>query len=222
MNTSAEIRWFFRDSPPRGLRDWFCNAAAHGPPAGGGGTRIDVYLADPSQPELGIKRRGTVDDAPGAAAAVGRARGRERVEVKGLVARRFGMLNAGVFRGPVDLWSKWATEALSFDGARLIRTGKRRWLRKFDTSGSAAAELELDEQESSVRGTRPDIGCNVELTEVTLAAATWWTLAFEAFGPLATLEPSVHAAAITLADRQPPALAHATIASYPEWLARHG
>jgi hypothetical protein len=231
MNISAEIRWFWRDAPPPGVREWFCDARAHGMPAGGGATRVDWYVTDPAQPELGIKRRGV----PGASADPNAApveSGSALVEVKGLVAREFGTLAADPFSGPLELWSKWRTEALTLQDAPLIRTAKRRWLRTFDTTAAAAAtataaaattvEVELDGRENPVSGERLDAGCGVELTEVTLAAGTWWTLGFEAFGPLDSLAASVRATAQLLAGRRPPLLVGGRRSSYPEWLAREG
>jgi hypothetical protein len=252
MNISAEIRWFWRDAPPPGVREWFCDARAHGMPAGGGATRVDWYVTDPAQPELGIKRRGV----PGASADPNAARvesGSALVEVKGLVAREFGTLAADPFSGPLELWSKWRTEALTLQDAPLIRTAKRRWLRTFDTTAAAAAaatatkgaattpaataaaataaaataaatavEIELDAREKPVSGERLDAGCGVELTEVTLAAGTWWTLGFEAFGPLESLAASVGATAQLLVARRPPLLVGGRRSSYPEWLAREG
>jgi hypothetical protein len=58
MEVSAEIRWLWHNTVPPGLVDWFCPADAHGCPAGGGRTRMDEYLRDAHQVELGCKRRG--------------------------------------------------------------------------------------------------------------------------------------------------------------------
>jgi hypothetical protein len=58
MQVSAEIRWFWRDAPPAGLEDWFRDAGVHGCPADDEETRTDVYLREPGQVELGLKRRG--------------------------------------------------------------------------------------------------------------------------------------------------------------------
>ena len=55
MLVSAEARWFWNGAPPRDLERWF----AERPIAAGGGTpRVDDYLLDARQQELGIKRRG--------------------------------------------------------------------------------------------------------------------------------------------------------------------
>jgi hypothetical protein len=41
----------------------------------------------------------------------------------------------------------------------------------------------------------PAIGCDVELTRVTIVRETWWTFGFESFGPLDTVENSLRMAA---------------------------
>jgi hypothetical protein len=57
-------------------------------PPGGGLLRLDEYLSDPNQCELGIKRRG----------------GKKGVEVKGLVTHAEQQLAAGPFVGPIEIW----------------------------------------------------------------------------------------------------------------------
>ena len=52
MDRSAEVRWFFRQPPPRAVIAWFETAAD--PPE----TRSDVYLALPGTDALGVKIRG--------------------------------------------------------------------------------------------------------------------------------------------------------------------
>jgi hypothetical protein len=111
MQVSAEIRWFWHDASPPSLEDWFCKADGHYCSAGGGGTRVDEYLRDASQVELGLKRRGS----------------KKGVEVKGLVAVTWGGLAVGPFAGPVELWAKWTSEPLELNSASTVTTTKRRW-----------------------------------------------------------------------------------------------
>lgn len=206
---SAEIRWFWRGDPQPDFHAWFQSESAHGCRAGGGTqTRVDVYLSAPAQADLGIKRRG---NKPG-------------VEVKGLVAISETRLQAGPFAGPIELWSKWTSEALTIDGQATIATAKLRWLRKFDTSGSTAIEVPLNDNEEPVDPShpRPKRGCNIELTRVTLAGHEhWWTLGLESFGALASVVNDLLKAAEAFAARQPPALPPGQLASYPAWLERH-
>lgn len=204
MQLSAEIRWFWRDSPPPGLENWFCRADAHECPAGGGETRVDEYLRDPEQIELGIKRRA----------------GKGGVEVKGLVAVNWNSLAVGPFVGPVEIWTKWTSEPLELTSGSLIAVEKRRWLRKFDTAAALPQEIPLDDQEQPLdRRSFPALGCNVELTRVGLGnGGVWWTFGLEAFGPLRTVENDLRAAATVLAMRRPPPLGEGRLASYPVWL----
>lgn len=203
MQISAETRWFWQKAPPR-MQTWFCGAASGVCAAGGGGKRIDEYLADPGQVELGIKRRG----------------GKKGSEVKGLVSVLPGGLAVPPFTGPIELWTKWTTEQLDLKHYATIATVKRRWLRKFDTAASPPGEVGLDAEEKPLAGGKlPDRGCNVEFTEVTLpGGAVWWTLGFEAFGTIDTVAGSLNTAAKALAAREPPQFGEGLVASYPAWL----
>jgi hypothetical protein len=204
MQVSAEIRWFWLGRAPEGLEHWFRSADAHGCPAGGGGSRTDEYLRDPGQEELGLKRRGS---KPG-------------VEVKGLVAVKREGIAAAPFTGPVETWTKLSTQALQISST--IAVEKQRWLRKFDTSGAEPVEVPLGENESPAEKDRalPGRGCNVELTRITVGGAEWWTLGFESFGALATVEDSLRATGAVVAARRPPPLGDPLQASYPAWLAQ--
>ena len=208
MQVSAELRWFWRAQPPRGFEEWFRAVDVHGCAAGGGRTRTDRYLRDAAQRELGMKRRG----------------GRPGVEVKGLVLDAWGRVPTTPFAGPLQLWTKWSSPALTLPRRRTLATRKQRWLRRFDTSRGAAREVPLGRDELPLPGYRfPAAGCNVEWTRVALPrGAVWWTFAFEAFGPIAALERSACLTARTLAARHPPALRGALLASYPSWLQRRG
>ncbi len=207
MQVSAEIRWFWRNEPPPGLKDWFCKADHHFCSAGGGGTRMDEYLRDARQVELGIKRRG----------------GKKGVEVKGLVAVTWGGLAVGPFAGPIQLWTKWTAEPLELQSSSTVVTEKRRWLRKFDTTMPLPQEVPLDAHEKPLdKRPLPALGCNVELTQVRLPnGQVWWTLGFESFGTIWTVENDLRAVATTLVARRPPGLGEGMLASYPAWLKEH-
>src|SRR4051794_10428250 len=111
MQVSAEIRWFWKDAPPTGLKDWFLSETAHGCAAGGGNTRDDKYLVDKKQVEIGIKQRG---DKPG-------------VEIKSLVSDKYATCSEDPFAGPIQIWVKQGTEVLEITPT--IVTTKQRWLR---------------------------------------------------------------------------------------------
>lgn len=203
---SAEVRWFWPESPPSGLEEWFREAGSHdGIPAGGGSARVDVYLRDDQQVELGMKNRGK-SQSPG-------------VEVKGLVDDGRIYLNEGPICGSIQVWCKWTSEHVTLEGKATVSMEKRRWLRKFDGDAGLLEEIELDENESGPR--HPERGCNVELTRVLVALPSgqlWWTLGLESFGTLTTVYEDLRRTAELLARRNCPALDSGIQASYPKWL----
>jgi len=205
MRVTTEIRWFWPFHPPPGLENWFRQPDRHGCAAGGGGTRQDEYLLDPTQTELGVKHRD----------------GMAGVEVKGLVAVLEARLDIPPFAGPIELWTKWGFAPLSLKEDATIVTAKQRWVRTFDTTSAPPVEIALGRNEQPLDQHRPlpGRGCNVELTKVTLPGdEVWWTLGFEAFGSLATVVNDLKAAAAALAACEPPNLGDAQQASYPAWL----
>jgi hypothetical protein len=207
MEVSAEIRWFWQGTGPANLQAWFTGREFHDCTAGGGNRRQDAYLCDPQQAELGIKLRG---NKPG-------------VEVKGLVA---SVVADGCrdhpFGGPIEIWSKWPSVALSLAAAQVIPVNKRRWLRTFDNVGAEVREIALDAQERPVNEHElPDEGGNVEYTEISVAGLPpWATFGFEAFGSLQTVIGNLRRLTAQMSRRSPPALTHGWCASYPAWLQR--
>jgi hypothetical protein len=125
--------------------------------------------------------------------------------------------------GPIELWTKWTTEILELEPKLTIPVKKVRWLRKFDTTLSAIAEVPLDSKEKPVGGTLlPARGCNVELTQIDIPESQiWWSLGFESFGTIQTVAKDLEAAAIMLAKRGTPQLKAGLLASYPSWLREH-
>jgi hypothetical protein len=202
MQVSAEIRWFWQGAPPSGLEEWF-KADAHCCPVGGGrGGRLDEYLLDDKQVELSLKYR---DGKPG-------------VEVKSLVAVTWGSLMVGPFTGPIEIWTKLTSGPLEFT-KKTIKIEKQRWLRKFDTSGFLPKEIVVGIDEKPLNDPLPTLGCNVELTKIKLSNCdVWWTLGFEAFGKIHTVENDLRAVATVLFRRKPPTFEDGLIASYPAWI----
>jgi hypothetical protein len=197
MMVSAELRWFWKDEPPRAIEDWFHGG---GIPAGGGRKlRRDCYFPHRGEPELGVKTR----DEGG---------GNEQVEIKGLVAIRPPRgLDLDVRR--IEIWCKWSTSVRPAGPALLVE--KMRWLRKF-ADGVEEIPLMEDEQPEQ-RRTLSGAGCNVELTKVVLPEQgdLWWTLGFEAFGGL---DRVYRLLAQTLRTRPPPCANPEAELSYPAWL----
>lgn len=207
MLVTAEMRWFWRGAPPAGMGEWFHDTAVHAGAAGGGKARTVEYVLDPAQVELGIKRR----------------RGKRGAEIKGLVAAHWGDVSIGPFSGTIELWTRWTSEALDIELLPRISLEKRRWLRTFDTSTAAAYEVPLDESGRPLgQRPRPPSGCHVEWTHLTFAGGErFFSLAFEAFGKVRSVEMDLCAVAVLLASRRPPALRGGELASYPAFLARH-
>jgi hypothetical protein len=204
MLLSAEVRWFWKEAPPADFQEWFCGSSQRFCIAGGGGTRIDSYLWDPGQVELGIKLRGSGGG----------------VEVKGLVELSGSQVSFTSLTGGVEFWCKWRTDALSLSCCRVIGIKKVRWLRKFELKKDGAGEIELDASEKPKnRGVLPMTGCNVELACVRDEdARAWWSIGFEAFGPRTYLEKALRTTVMLMSERGPPALPVGFCASYPKWL----
>jgi hypothetical protein len=204
MEVSAEIRWFWQSPGPADLKAWFTSFAAHGCAAGGGDPRTDAYLLDPEQAELGVKLRS----------------GKSGVEVKGLVATIADICPEPPFAGPIEIWTKWPSAALSLSGAAVIQVNKRRWIRQFDTAGTEFREIPLDAQEHPLHGHRlPDEGCNVEYTEISVERfPPWVTFGLEAFGSVKTVVGNLCEITAQLSQRRPPTFTAGWCASYPVWL----
>jgi hypothetical protein len=209
MQLSAEIRWFWQDSPPPGLGSWFRSPGYEVFPPGGDGSkpREDEYLREENRCELGIKVRG---------------KNGHGVEIKGLVVTELGDLSIDPFKGTLELWCKWISSALELKPGSTVMILKWRLLRKFDTSGLAPREIELgeDEMPKDPAVTLPEQGCNVELTRIHIPIndETWWTLGFESFGTLSKVEKNLQSAAEMLASRRCPGLDGGFQGSYPAWL----
>jgi hypothetical protein len=201
MLVSAEVRWFWKNEVPQGVEAWFRRGVF---PPGGGKPRIDEYVVDPTQRELGIKKRG----------------GGRGVEVKGLVD--FRATTTPPLDARVQVWSKWTSASLTVDHLPRVAVRKTRWLRRYDTGGHGVAEVELDADEQPRHGPslRLERGCHFELVSLRVGEPelTWWSMGFEAFGPLDTVEESLHQ---TVAHAASAAVmpSRGLELSYPAWLA---
>ncbi len=197
MLLSAEIRLFWFEQKPVELEAWFKEDHLHALPAGGAEERTDVYLYDPSQTELGVKTRGE----------------NAGVEVKGLVETLADTVEFNSSKIPIEIWSKWPSQTLAFDASDGVTLHKTRWLRKFDTAGSAPVEIASDAATS-------EKGCHVEWTIVsTPFGETCWTLGFEAFGRFDNIVNSLRWVVRLMSTRKPPPAPGATATSYPAWIA---
>lgn len=204
MYLTAEMRWFWRSSAPPKLEAWFYSVEP-----GGGGERVDVYLLDPTQSEVGIKSR----------EAFAKENAEDGVEIKCLVAR-LHPIPSGPLAGRVELWTKCSSRVLRLDGLPTVSVAKTRWLRKFAVATGVVSEIELGPDEKPKIGKLPDVGCNVELTRLHIATdpEEWWSFGLEAFGPFAVVESCLGEAVDFLATKVPPVRSGHEL-SYPGWLA---
>jgi hypothetical protein len=204
VQISAEIRWFWPVKCPDAIETWFRSGATQ---PGGGSVREDEYLHEPSQTQFGLKRRGE----------------KLGVEAKGLVAVLSQPSDTAPFVGPIELWCKWQLLTLTLRDLSTVPTKKIRWLRKFDTGGGEPTEIPVGEAEAPKdRRALPRLGCNVELTRVEVAGEqVWWTLGFEAFGELASVERSLRSTLFVMAARRPPSLGSGELLNYPAWLSKY-
>jgi len=198
MDRTAELRWFFRRTPPPSVEVWFEKLAD--PPQ----TRTDTYLVLPGTDALGVKVRG----------------GTTRLELK-LRPRPGEPLGLpGGVTGQLEEWQRW-----SFDRPGLTRllprlglpkTGwlavvKQRRLTTVPFRDHAGCRVELTALTVSSGDTPGPPGMGQH----------WTTLGFEAYGPDAELGPALEAAADALFDAVdlPGTLDADFSCGYPGWLA---
>jgi hypothetical protein len=166
---SLEVRWLFPGQLAAAVAGWFGRFPAE--------TKAleDVYLLDPHLPGLSVK-----------------VRERRALEVKAYHGSPGILEVAGRARGRLENWQKWSfphdppsEQADGPGGWRPVR--KRRRISWFSRAGrpSGAPGPELGEGP----------GCAVELTEVHADDEAWWTLGFEATGPVGLLRSELEAAA---------------------------
>jgi hypothetical protein len=196
MRLTAEVRWFWEGAPPATFQEWFTGGGPNWAAIPDSQLRTDQYLFDPVQWTLGIKKRG----------------GQDTLEIKGFVAPGKTTVEIAGCASVVGLWVKWPTGALTLTRAAVIHVQKRRWMRKFRVSAGAVSDC---------TGSDPlrTTGCDAELTLITVRNSAWWTLGFEAFGELESVEGDLAATAAVLASRNPPVLPRGEASSYPRWLA---
>jgi hypothetical protein len=165
---SLEVRWIFPGQLEAAVAGWFGRFPAVTE------TRRDTYLLHPPLRELSVKIRGS-----------------RALEVK-VYRGSPGLLHVpDRARGRMESWQKWSfpCSPLSPDtptvGWRPVR--KRRRIGWFSpATGQIVAR-------APGLGQQPQ--CEVELTEVHTSSQHWWTLGFEATGPVGSLRGTLEAAA---------------------------
>jgi hypothetical protein len=189
---SLEVRWILPGQLTAAAAGWFGRFPAE--------TRVveDAYLLDPHLPGLSVKMRG------------GRA-----LEVKAYHGSPGLLELAGRARGRLESWQKWSfphgpAGQGSSDRAGWGPVTKRRRISWFSqATGVGAPGL----------GEKPR--CAVELTEVDVRGEPWWTLGFEATGPVEALRGELDAAAALVFAQALPGRLELGIddsKSYAQWL----
>jgi hypothetical protein len=194
---SLEVRWIFAGQLAAGVAGWFGRFTAET-------TELeDTYLLDPHLPGLSLK-----------------VRERRALEVK-MYEGSLGLLEvAGRARGRVESWHKWSfprsrpSQGSGYPaGWRPVR--KIRRITWFSLAGGPSR--------AGVPGPGEEQGCAVELTEIRAGGEAWWTLGFEATGPVSLQRGGLEAAAALVFAQALPGeveLGLDDAMSYEQWLRR--
>jgi hypothetical protein len=194
---SLEVRWVFQGQLPATVAGWFGQFLAETE------SREDLYLLDPELRGLSVKLRGG-----------------QALEVK-VYRGSAGILEvAGRARGRVESWQKWSfpVSPLSQDsgdpaGWKPVRKSRR--ISRFS--------LVSDRIVAGGSGPGHQARCGVELTEVRLGGQDWWSLGFEATGPVGLLRGALEATAAFVFARPMPGTPEPSpdeSRSYTEWLSQ--
>ncbi len=201
--STAEVRWILPGQPDAATARWFGRYPA------GMETREDAYLLHPVLRGLSVKLRGGC-----------------LLEVK-MYEGSLGILDAaGYARGRIESWRKWSFPFGALGPGDAGPPGwtvvhKRRRITQFRLhSGRLTTELPLRVDIPERAG---DSVCTVELTEVRSGQQTWWSLGFEAAGPVGLLRGTLQGTAALFFAQAPPGeveldLGHCQ--SYADWLSR--
>jgi hypothetical protein len=163
MQKSVETRWFYPGTIPAQVVLWFQDGLAMSEPS-----RIDTYLHTPGVRDLGIKLR------------------EGRIEIK----QRTGIFGLNTFHpratGMVESWHKWSFLLNAADAETDMQTGfwipvsKERMTRRYhimpDGSLRAIPAWLFPLQRSSI-----------EIANIILAGAAWWSFGLEVIGTDADL-----------------------------------
>ena len=196
--SSLEVRWIVRGQLTDTMASWFERFPAES-------TALeDAYLLEPHLPGLSVKGR------------AGRM-----LEVKAYRGNRGLLEVAGRACGHVESWEKWSfphgpPSQGSGDPAGWKPVIKRRRISWFSLDGEPfrPGARGLGEEEPR---------CAVELTEARAGSGAWWTLGFEATGPVALQRSGLEAAAAVVLTEALPGgmkLCLEDSQSYAQWLRR--
>ncbi len=189
MWRTTEMRWWWRGAPDQALSKWLLRGVAPIKDF-----RTDLYLDDPKQTDIGVKRRAS-----------------ETVEVKMLI----GLPDIDfpdAMAGQAEAWIKGTSEKLPLNDGNSVAVGKQRRRRILGYAGGGWKEA-LDEDEV-------EAGMSAEITEVEIGAETWTTVGLEAFGAEDGNDALLQAG-VTLLGAWPESVPSPDlIGGYPLWLSQ--
>lgn len=195
---SLEVRWILPGPLEPAVAGWFGRFPAEI------AARQDAYLLNPELRGLSVKvRAGTA------------------LEVK-VYRGSPGILEvAGLAHGRLESWQKWSfpVAMLSQDdrclpGWTVIRKSRR--ITRFWLANGRI--------EAAVPRPATEPRCAVELTEIHIGSQAWWSLGFEATGPVDLVRSTLERAAALIFAQAPPGdveLGLSQCRSYAEWLSGH-
>lgn len=194
---SLEVRWILPGQVRTAIAGWFGRFPAEV------AEREDSYLLDPAVRDLSVKVRG------------GRA-----LEVKAYDGSPGILYVAGRAQGRTEFWRKWSFPAGLFGPVgggpavwAVVR--KRRRISRFWLADGRAV--------AGIAPRAAKAACAVELTDIRSRGAAWWSLGFEATGPVAFLRTALESAATAVFEQAAPGeveLCMTQCQSYAEWLSR--
>ena len=213
MQPSMEVRWLMRGDRPANVAQWFSkgfvpkqNAILEEEL-----DRLDTYLSLPSNKDLSVKLRAG-----------------KKIEVKQRQGQGQSKVLKDGIRGLVEQWVKWSfaldAQAASPDFANpagcWVTVKKSRLTRKFEIKPGDLV-VAIDAIVANAPAAKPpDEGCNMELAWLTSwNGQAWWSLGFEAFGKLGTVEKNLDLVLKqVLADPAFPIMKAEDSYAYPTWL----
>jgi len=163
MLHTSEIRWFIAGILSEETLRWF--SGGHRPKTAA--VQVHEYLLFPGCDTLGVKFR------------------EDRFEVKAKVGVSQPLSLTMGIRGQRQQWIKWTlpTKGLSMFAQALHQSGP--WVKVHKVRNRRVFSAETGNLREVFTDSSPARGCNVELTSIEVEAdpPSWFTLAFEAYGP---------------------------------------
>jgi hypothetical protein len=200
MFPTVETRWFYPGAIPSDVLAWYHHSerAPEAQP-----TRIDYYLRLTGHDDLGIKLR------------------EGRIEIKQR-ARQYGaeQLHERV-HGLVEGWHKWSFGINDIgDGLNDLAGPHPAWIAIHKTRRLRRYRVTSVGDVFAITGAEiAPQACIIELAEVVIHGETWWSLAFEAFGPQAGLHATfTRVAQHTLRGSAVPDLDAEHSHGYAQWM----